>query len=603
MFIAIHPTHPSVNPLVRFADSTLASTIGRWMTKGRRAEWILILVCLTLYLPGFFSMPAIDRDEARFVQASRQMLDAASWHDLIIPMIQDRPRLQKPPLIYWLQSASAWCVSGRLFGSSYAIADVVWMYRLPSLFAAIVVSVMTMRLARRMYAPPAAILAGFLIACNPVMFWEARQGRSDMVMLAFIILAIDSLWRVLERRSISPSRRDVVLLWLMVSLGVLTKGPVPLMVVLLGLLVLSAMERTADVWRRVRPGIGVIIVSLPISIWVWMLSKEIDLPVYLSRVWQETGGRAAVAMEGHGGPAGYHVVVMYAAFFPACMLAIPAVIRSFKRAFNTTGRGWTMVRNLHARHRTEAFLLSLVVPSWIVFETSGTKLPHYTLPLYPLLAIMSARMVFAASRLQLLHKPILAVLLRFYAIFCGVLPIVALSVAGYMLVGAGEHTEAAGMLGIGVVVGVMCAGACLKFVTNQRYLAAQCCGLMALFCAAAPLGYCAGKWPDMRLSHRVAEVIESHDPSGTRPVATVSFHEDSMIFETRGRAQRVNEWQLKAWLVKNPDAIVVLDAKRAASWSRFAVIGNVAGLNYSNGKMKDLVIGEFIEQEVVEGNR
>ncbi len=59
-------------------------------------------------------------------------------------------------------------------------------------------------------------------------------------------------------------------------------------------------------------------------------------------------------------------------------------------------------------------------------------------------------------------------------------------------------------------------------------------------------------------------------------------------------AQRVNEWQLKEWLQTHPDAIVILDFKRAQYWSRFAAIERVVGLNYSNGKPKDLVIGEFI---------
>src|SRR5437764_11045565 len=77
----------------------------------------LLALCLTVYLPGFFSIPPVDRDESRFAQASRQMFESValplsqrtSFHDggLIIPKIQDRPRLNKPPLIYWLQSASA----------------------------------------------------------------------------------------------------------------------------------------------------------------------------------------------------------------------------------------------------------------------------------------------------------------------------------------------------------------------------------------------------------------------------------------------------------------------------------------------------------------
>lgn len=556
-----------------------------------------------LYLPGFFSMPAIDRDEARFVQASRQMLDGQSWHDFVVPMIQDRPRLQKPPLIYWIQASSAWVLSGRFLGSDDASEDAVWMYRVPSLVAAIAVCLITMRLARRMYAPPVAVMAGLLMACCPVMFWEARQGRSDMVMLAFTTASLYLLWRVLERSDVRPRTTHLLALWGAVSLGVLTKGPVPLMVVLFAVLVFSALERTSSPWRRIRPLPGFSIVFIPLAAWMYLLTNEIDLPVYLRNVWNETGGRAASAMEGHGGPAGFHLVVTYAAFFPACLMVGPAIARALRRGVNLEGKGWAIVQGLRTKHRSEAFMLSVIVPSWIVFETSSTKLPHYTLPLYPILAILSARMLFFADRAPALRKPMLAVLMRLYALFCGFFPVLALSVGGFMLYRAGERVDAVGLVGIGLIVGICIGSACFQFVRLRRFLAAQICGLISLLCAAIPLGSCAGIWPDMQLSRNVAAAIDEMDPSHTRPIAAVALHEDSLIFETRGRAERVEEHLLKAWLVKHPNAVVILDVKRATYWSRFAVFRQVNGLNYSNGKLKNLAIGEFLEPEALEERR
>ena len=40
-----------------------------------RPSLLLMLLCLVLFLPGFFSLPPVDRDESRFAQASRQMLE------------------------------------------------------------------------------------------------------------------------------------------------------------------------------------------------------------------------------------------------------------------------------------------------------------------------------------------------------------------------------------------------------------------------------------------------------------------------------------------------------------------------------------------------
>src|SRR5215813_11547169 len=111
---------------------------GRWP-----AALGLLGLCLVVYLPGFFTIPAVDRDESRFAQASRQMFESvalpAAERDgrhaggLLMPMVQDRPRLNKPPLIYWLQAGSA-----AVFTWGRPEHDAIWLYRVPSLIAAVV---------------------------------------------------------------------------------------------------------------------------------------------------------------------------------------------------------------------------------------------------------------------------------------------------------------------------------------------------------------------------------------------------------------------------------------------------------------------------------
>ncbi|MGD8434525.1 MAG: hypothetical protein PVI73_10465, partial [Syntrophobacterales bacterium] len=87
----------------------------------------LILLCLVLYLPGLTTLPPVDRDEARFVQATRQMLES---RDFVQIRFQNKPRHKKPIGIYWLQAATV-----TLTGSSQT--NHVWPYRLPSLLGAL----------------------------------------------------------------------------------------------------------------------------------------------------------------------------------------------------------------------------------------------------------------------------------------------------------------------------------------------------------------------------------------------------------------------------------------------------------------------------------
>ena len=62
----------------------------------------LVLCGLVMFLPGFFNIPAIDRDEARFAQATKQMVESGDFVDI---RFQDDVRYKKPVGIYWLQAA------------------------------------------------------------------------------------------------------------------------------------------------------------------------------------------------------------------------------------------------------------------------------------------------------------------------------------------------------------------------------------------------------------------------------------------------------------------------------------------------------------------
>src|SRR5579863_5778695 len=82
-----------------------------WLTKvSQRPFALLALLGLLLWLPGVLSLPALDRDESRFAQSSRQMLDSGNIVDIRFGQV---PRYKKPVGIYWLQAAATW-VAGPL---------------------------------------------------------------------------------------------------------------------------------------------------------------------------------------------------------------------------------------------------------------------------------------------------------------------------------------------------------------------------------------------------------------------------------------------------------------------------------------------------------
>jgi hypothetical protein len=96
-----------------------------------RAVAFLVLCGIVLFLPGFFNIPAIDRDEARFAQATKQMVESGDFVDI---RFQDDVRYKKPVGIYWLQAAVVETASS--LGLPRAQLR-IWLYRIPSLIGAI----------------------------------------------------------------------------------------------------------------------------------------------------------------------------------------------------------------------------------------------------------------------------------------------------------------------------------------------------------------------------------------------------------------------------------------------------------------------------------
>src|SRR3989442_16009695 len=103
-----------------------------WL-RGVRPYALLVGLCLFLYLPGISAIPPLDRDEARFAQATRQMLETG---DFLRIRFQDEARNKKPAGIYWLQAAAVGA-----FSTSASTA--MWPYRLPSLLGGIAAALLT----------------------------------------------------------------------------------------------------------------------------------------------------------------------------------------------------------------------------------------------------------------------------------------------------------------------------------------------------------------------------------------------------------------------------------------------------------------------------
>lgn len=329
----------------------------------RGAALALVLLALAAFLPGFTSLPPVDRDEARFAQTSRQMVQSG---DLIDLRFQDGTRYKKPVGIYWMQAAAVAATGG-------AEGAPIWRYRLPSLLAALAAVLLTARIGAVFGGARAGLIAGGLMAAVFVLGAEARLAKTDAVMLACICAAqavLARLWR--DRGALRWT--EIAVFWGALGVAVLVKGPVAPMVVGLTAAALALAARSARWLLALRPGLGLLILAVLVVPWYAAITLKAGAAFWDEALGRDLLGKVAEGQESHGAPPGTYLALVWITFFPASValaLALPAI--------------WA-ARRLPG----VVFALAWALPGWLVFEAVATKLLHYTLPFYPALALAVA---------------------------------------------------------------------------------------------------------------------------------------------------------------------------------------------------------------------
>jgi 4-amino-4-deoxy-L-arabinose transferase-like glycosyltransferase len=337
-----------------------------------RAVMLLTAFALVAFLPGFFQIPPVDRDEARFAQASKQMLESGQYVDI---RFQKEVRYKKPVGIYWLQAAAV--KAGEALGVPQA-RTTIWLYRLPSLFGATGAVVLTYWAALGFVSRRTALVAALMMASSVLLGVEARLATTDAVLLFASAAAMGAMARIyLQQRRApdsKPAWREPAILWTAAAAGVLIKGPLILMFIILTTLTLSALDRSVRWIKALRPLIGgawMIVLVLP---WFVAIAVKSGATFFTDAVGHDMLAKVASGQEAHGAPPGYYLLLFFITFWPGAVLASLAAPRV-----------WQARREPGAQ-----FLLAWLVPSWLVFEVVMTKLPHYVLPLYPAIAILIA---------------------------------------------------------------------------------------------------------------------------------------------------------------------------------------------------------------------
>src|SRR6202047_2712898 len=238
-----------------------------------RAVAFLILCGLLLFLPGFFNIPPIDRDEARFAQATKQMVESGDFVDI---RFQDDVRYKKPVGVYWLQAAAVETASA--LGLPRAQVR-IWLYRIPSLIGAIGGVLLTYWTALAFVTRRGAVLAGLMMASSVLLGAEARLAKTDAMLLFTVVAAMGAMARVYLswQRGEDPAHPPwtwPMIFWTALAAGILLKGPLILMFVGLTIATLAILDRSATWLWRLRPVWGLM--------WLLVFVLSLVIPLFLA---------------------------------------------------------------------------------------------------------------------------------------------------------------------------------------------------------------------------------------------------------------------------------------------------------------------------------
>lgn len=533
--------------------------------------WLLVLAAALFFLPGITSLPPTDRDEARYIQATKQMLETGNYVDI---RFQQEPRYKKPIGIYWLQAASRTVFSA-------AGPQAVWPYRVPSFLGALAGILVLYLFARKYYGPATGFWAALLLAGSLILVVEAHLAKTDAALFGAVTAmqcALGDLY-LSSRCGLKPWRHAPLLFWLCMAAAILLKGPIPLIMAAGTLLMLALWKRNEGgrgLLRRLGPWWGLPLVLLIVLPWFIAIYYATDGLFFSKAVGEDLLPKLLSGQESHGAPPGYYLLLTTLLFWPGSLLLV-ARLKTLWQRLGQPGNG---------------FMLAWLLPAWLLFELIPTKLPHYLLPLLPALAVLTADALTnyeqpavpatsAKFGRWLLRgiQGLLGLLWLLVAIVLGLAP------ATLQWISAGSidlSGLAAVLAGVVVVVGAIR----YLYQPRQKNLLAMLFGSCIVFGVVLMWAL-----PGLELPWVAVKVRQQMDLHGPGKLVSVGYHEPSLVF-LAGTETRLDGVETACESLNGDYRYLLLDsrsrdkffASAGQSCKTLKSLAEFPGFNYSKGK-------------------
>lgn len=558
------PAAPTRTPLV------WPGRILSWLA-GRPVSTLGLLFVL-LWVPGLLSLPPLDRDESRFSESSRQMLESGDFVDIRFGHV---PRYKKPVGIYWLQAATT--AAAGLGDRSH-----IWTYRLPSLLGGVLAVFLTFWCARAFASAEEAWLGAALLGTTLLATAESTIATTDAVQLACVLGAMAVLLRVYlagrDPQRPPPSNRLILAGWAAFAAGILIKGPVVPAVCIVTVIVLVAWDRDWRWLKSAKPLWGLPLTLAIVAPWAIAISLASHGQFYQQSLGDDFAAKLAGGQETHGAWPGFYLAILTVSFWPAILFLAPGLGAAIRQHTDPATR----------------FLLVWAGANWALFEIVPTKLPHYVLPVYPALAILAANWALAPREQSPPRWQTGLFYLALVQFFVGLVALVAAPVLLLRWYGGTSTWWLISSLGAAGLLGV---GALAAHFLRTPIIAAGLALLAVITLYPALSAGTAPRLNDLWVSPRAAALVAKDTRPGDPPPALAGFTEPSLVF-LLGKDIRLTNGPGAAEVGATQGGLALVeDREQSAFLAHLAEletdatkVDELSGFNYSRGRKVHITI-------------
>jgi 4-amino-4-deoxy-L-arabinose transferase-like glycosyltransferase len=404
------------------------------------------------------------------------------------------------------------------------------------------------------------------------------MATTDAVLLATVVAAQGSLadLYVKTRRGETAGWGMPILFWAAQGIGILIKGPITPLVSLVTILTLIAVDRQVSLLRSLRLPLGIPLVAIIVCPWAIAITLATDGAFFSDALRSDLLPKLISGHESHGFLPGYYLLLIALTFWPGSLFLGPALRQAWKQRSDME----------------ERFCLAWVIPVWLVFELIPTKLPHYILPIFPALSLITARLLIAGT------KEVWDLSRWGLTRFGVILWVLVSAILGAAVVAFPVYIDGRfDMLTIwpAVATVLMLVVPTWYAFRNRLVEAAIAAVVLAALILAPTLHVIMPNADGLWLSRSVAQAVERYgeSESGLPPVvAAAGYHEPSLVFLCGTDTKLVNAGQAASHLRQNPNGLALISDRKddlfhktlSKSKGSVQVLETIKGFHYTKGK-------------------